>query len=355
MRILACAIGFGLGPSGKLCSIVESNKCYEWYACGDKLDLSIYNSNPYTDTCWLKDETVLKQFVETYNICYAVDVLDPELALILTGIGVKVIYIDSLPFMWTKADLIPYNVEVYCGQKYPGYTLNPVLNSVNNYTWVDPIVPIQVKNEPGDYIVINFGGLHSPFGDGKEYFKIIMKCFAEVLAEKKVYITGGNNVVRLQKELFPQFQGNTYSHKEFLKLVSGSALFITSPGLTTIYETCGMQIKTIILPPQNLSQFYNVSIAEKVCKEVKVLDWNWEKLKMDYLEHFKNSPEEETVRFIYEQIRILSKNKTYLKQYGEYVKDFFAQSFRINECTVIENYGVQQVSNILCEIMGIVR
>ena len=29
MRVLACAVGFGLGPSGKLCSVVENNKHYE--------------------------------------------------------------------------------------------------------------------------------------------------------------------------------------------------------------------------------------------------------------------------------------------------------------------------------------
>ncbi len=29
MKILACAVGFGLGPSGKLCSIVNYNSQYE--------------------------------------------------------------------------------------------------------------------------------------------------------------------------------------------------------------------------------------------------------------------------------------------------------------------------------------
>ena len=56
MKVLACAVGFGLGPNGKLCSIVNYNKKYEWYACGDKLDLSIYKENPFIDTCWSKDE-----------------------------------------------------------------------------------------------------------------------------------------------------------------------------------------------------------------------------------------------------------------------------------------------------------
>lgn len=351
MKVLACAVGFGLGPGGKLCSIVENNPYYEWYACGDELDLFIYDHNPYKDTCWSKEKTVLKRFVERYDIHYVVNVLDPELANFFTSLGLQVIYIDSLPFMWTKADLIPYDVAVYCGQKYPGYSLNPVLEPVKNFVWVDPIVQEQRERFCGRYAVINFGGLHSPFGNGEEYFEMILKSLLSVLSEEDIYISGGRNVVKLTKELFPQLSCKTYSHDDFLKLVSGSTIFITSPGLTTIYETCGMKIKTVILPPQNLSQFYNISVAEKVCREVKVLNWNWDKLSMDYLERFKNSPEEETVKYIYEQIKVLSKNGAYRKDFCEYIANMMQEDFVVNEGKIFANRGVQQVSELLYEFM----
>lgn len=197
MNILACAVGFGLGPSGKLCSIVENNKQYKWYACGDELDLSVYKFNPYLDVCWSRNEGKLISFVKKYDIHYAVNVLDPELASFFERIGLSVIYIDSLPFMWTKADFIPNNVYAYCGQKYPNYILNPALDLVAHYIWVDPIVPEFTKNNSEDYIVFNFGGLHSPFGNGAEYFNMLMDILLDVIAQKKVYITGGKNVVDL--------------------------------------------------------------------------------------------------------------------------------------------------------------
>ncbi|MBR4410212.1 MAG: hypothetical protein IKT31_02745 [Firmicutes bacterium] len=351
MRVLACAVGFGLGPAGKLCSVVENNKCVEWYACGDELDLSIYESNPYIDVCWSKERAVLEAFVEKYGIRYAVNVLDPDAAIILEDMGIKVLYIDSLPFMWTKADLIPYNVWAYCGQKYPNYTRNPALNEVNNFMWVDPIIPdCKIKNR-GDYFVINFGGLHSPFGDGEEYFKIIMESLLHIVEQKSVYITGGKNVIRLAQELYPQFVSRTYSHKEFLELVSGAELFFTSPGLTTIYETCEMDIKTIILPPQNLSQFYNRDAAKKVCRSVKVLDWNRDTLKMSYLERFKDSPEEETVTFIYEQIKLLADDDAYRKEYKLYMQDIMKAPFMKNDGAMPGNQGVKQVSEVLHRMM----
>ena len=308
MNVLACAVGFGLGPSGKLCSIVSNNEQYNWYACGDKLDLSIYRVNPFIDTCWSKNEKELEEFIKKYNIKCAVNILDPDLALVLKEIGIKVIYVDSLPFMWTKADLIPYDVDYYCAQKYPNYSMNLVLKPIKNFVWVNPITIKRIGGQSKSDIVINFGGLHSPYGEGREYFETIMTAILPNIPNNDITITGGKNVVKLTKELFPEISADTYSHEKFLELVSGSKLFITSPGLTTIYETCGMDIETIILPPQNLSQFYNTLIAEKVCKNVRILQWNYEHLSSEYLKRFEDMQEEETVKYIYEQICILSKD-----------------------------------------------
>lgn len=351
MRVLACAVGFGLGPSGKLCSVVENNKRYEWYACGDELDLSVYDSNPYLDVCWSRDEKELYSFVKKYDIHCAVNVLDPELATFLENAGLKVLYIDSLSFMWTRADYIPDNVYAYCGQKYPDFKLNPALDSVENYIWVDPIIPEFKKQDQEDYIVLNFGGLHSPFGDGVEYFNMIMDSLVGVIGHKKVYITGGRNVVELAHKNYPQFFCKTHSHLEFLKLVSGASLFFTSPGLTTIYETYGMNIKTIILPPQNLSQFYNASVARDICKEVKVLDWRCDSLNMKALEQFKDEPEEKTVQYIYEQIRLLFNNDKYRKEYELYVHSFMNEPYKNNNFTTFGANGLQQVSTILHKIV----
>lgn len=350
MKVLACAIGFGLGPSGKLSTIVNYNEQFEWYACGDKLDLSIYKKNPFIDCCWSKNEKDLENFVKKYLIKCAVNVLDQELAITLKKIGIEVIYVDSLPFMWTNSDIIPYDADYYCAQKYPNYFIRPVLEPVKNLIWVEPIIFEIAENKENTGIVINFGGLHSPFGEGREYFEVIMKALFPIISAQNIHITGGNNVVKLVKKLFPSLHCQTYSHEEFLKLVAGAELFITSPGLTTIYETCGMNIKTVVMPPQNLSQFYNVSIAEKVCKNVKVLSWKHDSLNFDSLKCFSDKSEEETVRYIYEQIRILSKDKKYIKNFRSYVLDMLKEDFSENATKCFEGNGVIEISKILCKI-----
>lgn len=351
MNILACAVGFGLGPSGKLCSIINSNKQYNWYACGDKLNLSIYRENPFIDVCWLKNEKMLKDFIRKHDIKCAVNVLDPDLAILFKKIGIKVVYIDSLSFMWTSADIIPYNVDYYCAQKYPEYKKNPALEDIKKFIWINPITLGKIEEKDKKGIVINFGGLHSPFGEGKEYFQVIMESLMHILDGKDVIITGGENVIELAKKLYPKFLSITYSHEDFLKTVSSSELFITSPGLTTIYETCMMNIDTIIMPPQNLSQFYNIDIAEKICKKVKVLSWNNKNLSKEKIKLFHDKPEEETVKYIYEQIYNLSTNDEEISEFKEYVMNKLKNDFIINNIKTFENNGTEQISDILNKIM----
>lgn len=350
MKVLACAIGFGLGPGGKLCSVVENNPQYEWYACGDEIDLSIYQHNPFRDTCRSKSRKDLSRFVEENGIHCAVNVLDPELAVTLKELGLTVIYIDSIPFVWTEADLIPQNMDYYCAQKYPGYPGEGVLRKVQNLIWVDPIVCRYTPAPRTSQIVVNFGGLHSPFGEGEEYYLIVMKALLSVFDRNQIRLTGGKNVVKLTERYYPELHCQTYSHEAFLQLVSSSALFITSPGLTTIYETCGMDIRTVILPPQNLSQFYNADIAEKLCRKVCRLSWDTDALSKESLNRFQNSLEEASVNYIYEQIRILSEDAAYRERYPVYVHDSLEKGFTINQTELFSSNGVEEISLLLEQI-----
>lgn len=350
MKVLACAVGFGLGPGGKLCSVVENNLQYEWYACGDEIDLSIYPHNPFRDICCSKSRKDLGKFVEKHGIRCAVNVLDPELAVILKELGLTVIYIDSIPFVWTEADLIPQNVDYYCAQKYPGYFRNGVLEKVQNLIWINPIVCRYTSAPRTTQIVVNFGGLHSPFGEGEEYYLIVMRALLSVFDKNRIQIAGGKNAVRLTEKHYPELHCQTYSHEAFLQLVSSSALFITSPGLTTIYETCGMDVPTVILPPQNLSQFYNAAIAEKVCREVCTLSWDTDALSKKSLDRFRQSPEEAAVNYIYEQIRILSEDAAYGARYPAYIRDRLEKGFTINQTNCFPQNGVDEISRFLDQI-----
>ena len=78
----------------------------------------------------------------------AINVLDPDLAILIENLGVKVFYVDSLPFLWTESDLVPFNVTKYFAQKCVNMNnrANAIMNKVKNLIWVDPISP-EILNE----------------------------------------------------------------------------------------------------------------------------------------------------------------------------------------------------------------
>ena len=364
MRVLVSAINFGLGPSGKLCSIIRDaiarDDCFEWYACGDELDITIYKRNPFVESCWSKDPIVLSQFVRKNSITDAIVILDPEIALLLISIGVRVIYVDSIPFIWSKADVIPHDAMFYCAQKYPGYLQAKVLEGVKNLIWINPITinglnaesettKAGSKRDKEGYVVINFGGLHSPYGDSREYYEIIMNALLPIISEK-IYITGGGDVIKLTHELFPKVHSKTYIHEDFLNLVSGAKLFITSPGLTTLYETCDMDINTIILPPQNLSQVFNAMWAEKICKRVKVIKWDRKELDVSFFSKCVEKTEEEKLRYMYNQIKKMSKDSEFLGIFNQRVAGTLSTEEYVTNTNQTKSNGADYILQLLYEM-----
>ena len=213
-KIVVGCSNFGLGPVGKLSNFIEEYKDeYEWYACGEKFDLNVFNNCFYIDACWSLNEAELKEFIDRYEIKYALIVLKNKLARILKNIGVKVIYVDSLPFMWTEKDAkngkVPYDVDAYCAQKtLPLNNGNKeIFKKVKNLYWINPIIKnnknIRKINNEND-IIINIGGLHSPTSDGIEYIGMVLIPLIETLKQiylkNKIIITTGTQTKRIIKK-----------------------------------------------------------------------------------------------------------------------------------------------------------
>lgn len=166
MNILACASNFGLGPTGKLASIVSKslsvmNNDISWYAGGDELDIAIFEKDVFIQKCWSRDEKRLVEFVKENNIKLAIVVLDPDIAIILERNGVNVFFVDSLPFLWTEADVVPFDVSMYFAQKCVKMNkeATKVINKVKNLRWINPITyEIKSKSIKKIYkVVINLG------------------------------------------------------------------------------------------------------------------------------------------------------------------------------------------------------
>ena len=365
---VACATNnFGLGPVGKLSNIVSTGKNFNWFAIGNQFDTNIFENNSLKGCLWSKDEKEIEDFVTKNNIKYAVVVLDAELVFIFMKLGVKVVFVDSLPFMWTQADidenLLPLNVDVYCAQKCIHLTESSkkVLAQIKNLCWVNPIgtnKKNQLIVQKSDYALINLGGLHSPFGNGEYYVDVICPTLFKALSEnnyKNVILTCGTQANRLlrtrilnyAKENQLNAQIETFSQNEFHEKIKNADLFLTSPGLTTIYETKDYNVKTILLPPQNLSQFYNIKFGKQLLKYVKAVDFGTKELSDEGINQIVDLGESKCVEIIYDRINNLNneeyKSKLYTDFYLTISKEFEENANQV----FMESNGAEEILHVL--------
>ena len=358
---------FGLGPVGKVSSIVTSlSDEYNFFACGNEFDLNIFKDGVFKDILFSKEKEKIANFIKRYKINYAIVVLDVELATILMDFGVKVIFVDSLPFMWTQADidegLLPLDATVYCAQKCCNLTdaSKKVLAQVKNLKWINPIQSkLEKKYRPyeEDYIHINVGGLHSPIGNGESYIKTVIIPLLKIFKSEKIIITCGTNAkISILNELKNMDSRNikveTLQQKDFISSISNAKLFLTSPGLTTIYETESLHKPTIILPPQNLSQFYNIEYAKKILDEYKTINWGTPKLNLTYLQNLLPKGETYVVNKIYEFITELVNSNfenEFIEQFNLTLKQDYKKKAKCN--FKIEGNGVEDIRKVLINLI----
>ena len=360
---------FGLGPVGKVSSIVTGlSDEYSFFACGNEFDLNIFKDGTFKDTLFSKDKEKIANFIKKHKINYAIVVLDVELATILMDLNVKVIFVDSLPFMWTQADidegLLPLDATVYCAQKCCNLTeaSKKVLAQVKNLKWINPIQSkFEKKYRPykEEYIHINVGGLHSPIGNGESYIKTVIIPLLKIFKSEKIIITCGTTAkISILNELKNEgidsrnIKVETLQQKDFISSINHAKLFLTSPGLTTIYETESLHKPTIILPPQNLSQFYNIEYAKKILDEYKTINWDTQKLNLDYLQSILPKGETYVVDKIYEFITELV-NSNFENKFIEQFNLILKQDYKKKEKSdfKIEGNGVEDIRKILINLI----
>ena len=360
---------FGLGPVGKVSSIVTGlSDEYSFFACGNEFDLNIFKDGMFKDTLFSKDKEKIANFIKKHKINYAIVVLDVELATILMDLNVKVIFVDSLPFMWTQADidegLLPLDATVYCAQKCCNLTeaSKKVLAQVKNLKWINPIQSkFEKKYRPykEEYIHINVGGLHSPIGNGESYIKTVIIPLLKIFKSEKIIITCGTTAkISILNELKNEgidsrnIKVETLQQKDFISSINNAKLFLTSPGLTTIYETESLHKPTIILPPQNLSQFYNIEYAKKILDEYKTINWDTQKLNLDYLQSILPKGETYVVDKIYEFITELV-NSNFENEFKERFNLLLKQEYKKKEASnfKIEGNGVEDIRKILTNLI----
>lgn len=195
------------------------------------------------------------------------------------------IYIDTLFWMWD--DL---KTDFLAGERV--YIQNFVLldrqiqkfaNKLGQYTIVNPLINTEIcRSLPEkDFILINFGGIETVYANTTPFYELFMDLLvhSNFFLENKFIIAGGGKTIKKMKEKYEScFQNilciNSFGQREFIDLVVRAKKYITSPGLTSFYECCFLEKDVFFLPPQNYSQYLQLSYYKKNLNHVQGLLWS---------------------------------------------------------------------------------
>ncbi len=318
MKLLVNATNFGLGSAGKIASVLAELPGSTAVVYGSELGANVFDrSVPIAGR--VPSGTPLEQVISEYDPDVALVALDPDVANELGRLRFPVVYLDSLPFMWTQPEEVPAGVDAYLAQRSP---LVPAagpdgpLRAVGNLHWIGAIVPC-VRPEPPDTddapeVVVNLGGLASWFSpaDDLAYPTLILP---PLLAELRhagygsVLITTSTAAVPVVEAVVEGHGGagvtvRSMPHPEFLTAIAHCRLLVTSPGLTTLLESGHLRTHTLVLPPQNLSQCLNIAGVTAVGGGARCVAWPGDLLDLEEVERLRQQGEQVAVDFIYRSL-----------------------------------------------------
>jgi hydroxymethylcytosylglucuronate/cytosylglucuronate synthase len=323
MRVAVCGVDFGWGSAGTLIAIVKALKAragddVEVFGLGTSLGQRIFPSGLVSS--WIDADTrqpgALEGTLRELEPDGGLVVLDPEAADEFEAAGCPVVYVDSLPYLWTEHDRMPTRVTRYCAQRSVPVPARArqVLDRFRPLVWVEPIVAPGITERTTTEIdretaVVNVGGIHSPLADASgaaSYLAVVLPPVAEALVGMGVrtLLLAGN----VAPEDVPRVAGLAVERiaapqSEFFAAVDRARYVLTSPGLNTLLELASRRPSAVVLPPQNLSQFYHHWHVASVLGPEFTVGWPDKVVTAHDIRTWHDAGEEFAVGQIYEVIR----------------------------------------------------
>ncbi len=319
-KILIYAAPFSYGPTGKALSLATHLK--DLY----HVELTGYNTSyelmkldqdiPIIDFDFRTPKDLTEQRLLKYDLIISCS--DLQMAPRANQLGVKSIMLDSL-FWWQtpSCDEIlstnAYVVQDFIGVQEAISALPqqcPNLHKVGAVLRKD-IDRLKDQHEREENILINYGGLESPYvkvpRDSKYPFIItdILKPLFKEYSNYKFTVTGNSQAMNILSEEYSDYRNvrfKTLQHDDFIECIAKSKLVITCPGIETFYESIFLATPSVLLLPNNSTQYLQLLAIINSGIESPVCHYNY------YCEKYKY----ETSLDEANQIKVVLKNLDYI-------------------------------------------
>ncbi len=329
-KILIYAAPFSYGPTGKALSLASHlkdlyqvelagyNTSYELMKLDRNLPLINYKFRDFEE---LNDPTLLD-----YDLIISCS--DLKLASRANQLGIKSIMLDSL-FWWIAPSLEEIlSTDAYVVQDFLGVqeALSALPQNCSNIYKVGAVLrkdidKLKDQNQRENHILINYGGLESPYVKvprDSNYPFIMTKLLTGLFREYssfKFTVTGNSQAMRILSRDYSAYENvkfETLQHDDFIACIAKSKLILTSPGIETFYESIFLATPSVLLLPNNSSQYWQLLALINSGIESPVCHYNYYG-KM--CEHERDFDEANEIKTVLKSLDYLSESKELLNSY----------------------------------------
>ncbi len=329
-KILIYAAPFSYGPTGKALSLASHlkdlyqvelagyNTSYELMKLDKNLPLINYKFRDFEE---LNDPTLLD-----YDLIISCS--DLKLASRANQLDIKSIMLDSL-FWWIAPSLEEIlSTDAYVVQDFLGVqeALSALPQNCSNIYKVGAVLRNDIdrlkdQNQRENHILINYGGLESPYVKvprDSNYPFIMTKLLTGLFREYssfKFTVTGNSQAMRILSRDYSAYENvkfETLQHDDFIACIAKSKLILTSPGIETFYESIFLATPSVLLLPNNSSQYWQLLALINSGIESPVCHYNYYG-KM--CEHERDFDEANEIKTVLKSLDYLSESKELLNSY----------------------------------------
>lgn len=197
---------------------------------------------------------------------------NPASAAFARSIGCRVVYIDTLFWMWDHIDPLVAASELYLAQDFAGVADNHrrIGNAIENFEIVGPLIA-DCDDRPPERdrtCIVSFGGMQSSLtvpGNTNRYpwtmTGLLLSALDRVESFDRIVFCGCGWVMQSLEARFagPGREFRFIPHAELLRELARCRLLLLSPGLTGAFEALALNVPTCLLLAQNYSQHLQAS------------------------------------------------------------------------------------------------
>lgn len=329
-KILIYAAPFSYGPTGKALSLASHlrnlyqvelaghNTSYELMKLDPGISLINYEFRAFEE---LSNQTLLN-----YDLIISCSELN--LALKANQLGVKSIVLDSL-FWWiqpTPEQIL--STDAYVVQDFIGVqqAISALPKNCPTIHKVGAVLRKDINRSKNfdnceNHILVNYGGIESPYikvsRDSRYPFVMtgLLAALFNKYSDFKFTVTGNSQAMTILAKEYSDYRNvefKTMQHDDFVACIAKSKLILTSPGIETFYESIFLATPSVLLLPNNSTQYWQLLALINSGIESPVCHYNYYG-KM--VAHERDANEENEIRAVLNNLDYLCESEELLKSY----------------------------------------